>query len=168
MIRFIFYPQWDYPRLEKTLEDMERRGFRLERTILHYWFRFHPCTPKEVRYLYYYQMPNDTAMLDLAHRIRADAQGNLIPQSDGVLFVTIYRITDQSADVALIRAQQRRYMRRVMGSKLFLGLLFLALSILALTASEQGAHLTIWVLFALSAFFSLWYAWGLFRVFRLL
>ena len=168
MVRFFFYPQWNYKKAEQWLEEMEHGGFRLSKVSWCWWFHFVPSRPKDVQYLFTYNYIKETAMLDCEDQLRSRCGANCIPFS-GLLYATVYRETAGNDLSEIVRFRQH-YLKHVFRQKLLLSLLFsvLAAAILVLSLRDGAPRLgeVLWWGMAslVGVLFDFWYLYGLFRV----
>lgn len=168
IVRFFFYPQWNYKKAEQWLEEMERSGFRLSKVSWCWWFRFVPSQPKEVQYLFTYNYLKETAMLDYEDQLRSSCGANCIPSS-GPIYAAVYRETAGNDLSEIVRFRQH-YLKHVFRQKLLLSLLFsvLAAAILVLSLRDDVQVLVAvlcWGTIALvGVLFDFWYIYGLLQL----
>ena len=167
MIRFKFYPQWDYARVERWLADMEAQGYRLDKVLCYWWFFFVKSTPKSVQYIFTYNFIKESAMFDCEHELCSRYNANLI-ESPGIFYVTVYRET-QGSDLSEIIQFRQSYLKHVFAQKMLIGLL---LSVLPITVTVYSLFMHTLDLFdaifvsplSLFILYTIWYAIGLCRL----
>ncbi len=124
MIRFFFYPQWNYRKAEVWLEQMENNGYRLVDVYFFWWFRFVKSSPKQTRYLFTYNFLKETYMMDIEHALK-DAKYRAQCIAPNRLFsVTIFRILNVEADLTEIESLRQKYLKHVVCQKLLLSCFF--------------------------------------------
>ncbi len=152
--RRIFCPQWRYEALEAELARMERDGYRLDYVGFFGAFRFRQTRPREVRYIITYNFDRGSGMLhcegDLKHQHRADP----VPTGN-FCWANFYRITNLDSDLGEILRFRRRYLRRVLWEKAFLGGFYVAIfGILLASISNLSSG---FVVTAILLVLALWY-----------
>ncbi len=121
MKKLFLYPQWNYAKAEKFLENMEAQGYRLESAKCAFLFKFKKSTPKKARYLFLYNFMKDA---DIRHFEARDyllgaCKGNEICGRKA-LEPNIFRITDEEADISEVVKFRNAYLKRAFLLKIFL------------------------------------------------
>ncbi len=129
MKKFIFFPLWKIDKLENKLNEMEKRGYRLDYIKYAYWFYFKESKPKDSDYIITYTMYNDNhpGMYECGHQLLSEYSANEI-QTIQTKY-NVYRITGENRDFKNLIAYRDKYFQCVY-FKNMLGVLLLLLIVL--------------------------------------
>ena len=135
-----FAPVWKCDKIESELSRMEREGWRLEQISGLRKFTFTKATPKNTTYFFTYHtrsrdMDDYEACLKREYKA-LPIKGNLI-ESDTT---RIYRITED-VDLSQHKASRNFFLRYLVLQYVWIGLLFMALSIVGMILSKTALEL---------------------------
>ncbi len=131
MRKIFLYPQWNYAKAEKFLEDMEAQGYRLETAKCAFFFKFKKSAPKKARYVFLYNFMKDA---DIRHFEARDyllgaCKGNEICGKKS-FEPNIFRITDEEADLGEVIKFRNAYLKRAFVFKILIAAIFFVPAIL--------------------------------------
>ena len=137
MWKIFIYPFWHFRMVEKYLEGMERKGFRLEKVYLLYLFKFKTSPSKEVQYTYSRSFLKDHEMHYYEYELRKNDNAETIPIW-GSSSISIHRICKHDVDLNSFVEKRRRYMGRLIINRSVFILILLLGSISATIAYNHG------------------------------
>ena len=172
MFRFIYYPQWNYRKIERELMRMEANGYRLRRICFYWFFFFEECKPRDnVQYIFTYDFLKEYRMAKFNHKLRSLWQANQI--SGGTTFwCSIYRITQADADLSEIIAFRQKNLVRVFVQKILMALIVSLISFGALILSSEDIALfgnkssLLFVMGVIGVLFIFYYSFGIVALYK--
>ena len=130
MKKFVFFPLWRIEDVEKYLESMEQKGYRLEKIKHSYWFYFKESTSKQMCYFLSYKSFRGSSMGYCDYALLSNHSAN--PIESQYCFYTMYRTKEHKEDLLPLYGVRSDYIKVKLLEKaltsLFLTILFLAIS----------------------------------------
>ena len=93
MKKFVFFPSWKIENVEKYLEDMEQKGYRLEKIKHSYWFYFKESVPKQMCYFLSYKSFRGSGNGHCDYALLSQHGAN--PIESKTCFYTLYRTKER-------------------------------------------------------------------------
>jgi len=168
MKRFIFFPLWKIEKLEKTLEEMERQGYRTTYVKYSYWFYFKESMSKETSYFLSYTSPRGQSMSSCDYAILSEHKGH--PVNHKSCYYELFRTTESKGELDLLYGIRADFIKHILSQKIFISL-FMLLIISALGFARIMANkgvvtgnlaeiIYLSLFFAVCLFFSVYYIYG--------
>lgn len=128
-MKFFFYPRWNCERAEAMLEQMEARGFRLEKIKFHWFFFFKSAKPKNTRYLLTYSQPGEDEMWQEEMKIKRDFFGEQITEPR-MFAPNVFRICNTDIDLTEFKRRRDGYIKKMLFRRMLYSLAFMLLPLL--------------------------------------
>lgn len=129
MKKFVFFPLWKIENVEKYLESMEEKGYRLEKIRHSYCFYFKESTPKQMCYFLSYKSFRGISMGHCDYALLSEHSAN--PVKSNWCFYTMYRTKEHKENLSLLYEVRLDYIKMKLLEKaltsLFLTILFATL-----------------------------------------
>ena len=129
MKKIVFFPLWRIDDLEKYLESMEQKGYRLERIKHSYCFYFKESRPKHLYYFLSYKSFRGSSMGFCDYALLSNHKA--IPIESKMCFYSMYRLKECKENLSLFYEMRLDYIKMKLLEKaltaLFLTILFLTI-----------------------------------------
>lgn len=147
MIKRFFAPIWKCDEMEAELSRLEKEGWRLDKISGFRKFEFKKAQPKDKAYFFTFCL-KERNMIDYEFFLKREYNANEIKGS----FIdfsgsSIYRMP-QNADLDHCKLARNFFLRYLVLRYVWLGLFFMALSIVGIILSNTVAELVLFVLFS--------------------
>ena len=166
MKKIILFPLWKIEDLERYLESMEEKGYRLEKTKYSHFFYFKKSTPKQMRYFLSCKSFRGQSMGHCDYALVSKHSASQIKSS--MCFYTIYRTKDSREDLSLLYEARLDYIKTKLLenslTSLFFTMLFLALIFASMVT--QSTYKSFYILGAITVvcvFLTIYYFNGYFK-----
>lgn len=121
---FCLYTAINYQKVENFLTNMEGKGYRLEKRVLNYFFKFKEKSAKKVNYfLTYSPAGGNVTMHDLEMRLRGEYNASIVVEQ-GFEAPRIYRICNTDKPILAIKKERDCSLKRICVDKFITELLF--------------------------------------------
>lgn len=128
MKEFVFFPLWKIEDVEKYLESMEQKGYRLEKIKHSYYFHFKESKPKQMCYFLSYKSFRGSSMGHCDYALLSKHSAN--PIKSKWCFYEMYRTKEHKENLSLLYAVRADYIKTKLLenalASLFLTILFVA------------------------------------------
>ncbi len=132
MKKFVFFPLWKIEDVEKYLESMEQKGYRLEKIKHAYFFYFKESIPKSMCYFLSYKSFRGRSMEHCDYALLSEHSAN--PIKSKMCFYTMYRTKAHKENLSLLYEVRLDYIKTKLLENalisLFLTVLFSAIAFL--------------------------------------
>ncbi len=166
--KFIYFPLWKIDELEKTLEEMEKQGYRTVYVKNSYWFYFKKSRPKEVSYFLSYISPRGQNMMSCDYAISSNHKGH--PVNNKSSYYKLFRTTELKSELVLLYGIRDDFIKHVFLQKIFISLfMLLLLSLVTFAGIMTTKNFTtlniveiafVLLCITLCLFFSVYYLYG--------
>lgn len=109
MKKYIYFPLWDIEKLENTLEEMEKSGYRLTGVSYSHWFTFKQSTPKQMCYFLSHYSRGGRSMLQCEYILQSEHDAKPI-ESKGSCY-SFYRTKEKKDSLSLLYEVRMDYIR---------------------------------------------------------
>lgn len=136
MWKFICYFDLSYQKVEKKLSDYEKQGFQLEKVKFGHFFKFKKTSSvKDSKYICLYHLPREVNFVDFDYQLKKHHNAIQV-QTDFFTNIEIYRIPSKTSETKIMKNKIKKYFLHCLFQKIFLSLIFLAISILGIVMSS--------------------------------
>ena len=172
MKKFIFFPLWEIEEIEKYLESMEEKGYRLVGVRDSYWFYFKKSVPKQMCYFLTYKSFRGKSMGHCDYALKSSHSAN--PIETIMCFYNIYRTKERKENMSLLYGARLDFIRaklleNALGA-MFLTILFSAICVAALMAPSTMTSSIIYAklcflgaIIGICLYLTLYYFYGYFK-----
>lgn len=139
MKKFVFFPLWKIENVEKYIETMEQKGYRLEKIKHSYYFYFKESIPKQMAYFISYKSFRGKSMGYCDYALLSEHNANSIESK--MCYYTMYRTKEHKENLSLLYEVRLDYIKMKLFenflTSLFLTILFLVIGLLAIITQSS-------------------------------
>ena len=143
MKKFVFFPSWKIENVDKYLEDMEQKGYRLEKIKHSYWFYFKESVPKQMCYFLSYKSFRGSGNGHCDYALLSQHGAN--PIESKTCFYTMYRTKERKENLSLLYGVRADYIKakflEISLTSLFFTILFVAIGLAAILTQSSYTEL---------------------------
>lgn len=165
MRKFICFPLWNVEKIEHTLEEMEKSGYRLTGVSYSYWFTFQQSTPKQMCYFLSHYSKGGKSMMHCEYALQSEHDAKPI-ESKGSCY-SFYRTKEKKENLSLLYEARMDYIRSKLLeyalTSLSLTVIFTILFFLDVTLSGQEPSGFIIAVMTICVCLTAYYFFGYFK-----
>ena len=166
MKKFVFFPLWRIEDVEKHLESMEQKGYRLEKIKHSYWFYFKESTSKQMCYFLSYKSFRGSSMGNCDYALLSKHSAN--PIKSKWCFYTMYRTKEYEENLSLLYEVRLDYIKTKLLEKaltsLFLTILFVIIILAAIITKSSYKEIYLFsLIIGMCVYLTVYYFYGYFK-----
>ena len=166
MKKFVLFPLWRIEDVEKYLESMESKGYRLEKIKHSYCFYFKESTPKQMCYFLSYKSFSGSSMEHCDYALSSKHSAN--PIESKMCFYTMYRTKESKENMTLLYEVRLDYIKTKLLEKaltsLFITMLFVAVALTAIITQSSYKEICLFSpIIVICAYLTIYYFYGYFK-----
>ena len=166
MKKFIFFPLWKIDDVEKYLECMEQKGYRLEKIKHSHYFYFKESIPKQMCYFLSYKSFRGKSMGHCDYALLSKHSAN--PIESKMCFYTMYRTKERKENLSLLYEVRLDYIKMKLLEKaltaLFSTILFLTIILAAIITQSSYKEIYLFSpIIGICVYLTIYYFYGYFR-----
>ena len=166
MRKFIFFPLWKIEELEKKLESMEQKGYRLEKIKHSHYFYFKESKPKEMSYFLCYKAFRGKNMGNWDYALLSNHNAN--PVESKMCYYTMYRARESKENLSFLRKARLDYIKMKLLEKALTALsviiIFAAIIFAAIVTQSSYKELYLCIpIIGICVYFTVYYFYGFFK-----
>lgn len=163
MKKFVFFPLWKIEDIEKYLESMEQKGYRLEKIKHSYCFYFKESIPKRMCYFLSYKSFRGGSMGHCDYSLLSKHSAN--PVKSEWCFYTMYRTKERKENLSLFYGVRSDYIKTKLLERaltsLFLTILFAAVVLAAIITKSNYKEICLFSsIIGVSVYLTIYYFYG--------
>lgn len=166
MKKFVFFPLWRIEDVEKCLESMEQKGYRLEKIKHSYCFYFKESIPKQMCYFLSYKSFRGSSMGHCDYALLSKHSAN--PIKSKLCFYTMYRTKEPKENLSFLYEVRLDYIKTKLLEKaltsLFLTILFVTVVLAAIITKSSYKEICLFSpIIGICVYLTIYYFYGYFK-----
>ena len=163
MRKFIYFSLWEIEKLERQLEQMEKKGYRITDIKYSYWFELKKSQAKEMNYFLSYKSFRGPSMINCDYALESEHSAHKI--NGKLSYYTMYRVKGDKNKLSLLYDVRMDYIKRILLEKMITSLclllifLFLLFNTMA-TPTELISQLILLSFVVVCTIFAAYYFYG--------